>query len=400
MIPNFERNKSGWQIRVAIHEIIRINILLDAFGRDTTPHAVVWLVKVSPNRRSWIVRDRAVTSWITADAGWDDPHFALPIPEYFFRHLFDIAQDDDGIDLYCNEADGTIVASSGERYMAVDEPVGLTFGIRDLPYRGEAPRHGTRPAVATVQVSDLHTFSNVAHNLPRGSANEEVRPPFISIAIGDGMFAFTADWRRHGLGRMTAAVPARTTGSITTQFYPYTVARILRAQDASDEATIFVDGDDAEHLYFSGDDWGIRVLQDDEITGRWYKQVALELSQNECDVVPHSTDSYPRVMKFSSRNVNCTGRFIIRDGIHDIFQISSTLQSRVEETIDIFDMVNTINAELVGAQVVLQNGMLTVKAECLIEDDGAPAKCMKAVLDGVEKCARNDTLLPLFAPQS
>lgn len=400
MIPNFERNKSGWQIRIAIHEIIRINILLDAFARDTTSQAVVWLVKVSPSRRAWIVRDRAVTSWITADADYEDPQFALPIPEYFFRHLFDIARDDDGIDLYCNEADGTIVASSGDRYMAVDEPVGLTFGIRDLPYRGDAPRHGTRPAVATVQVSDLHTFSNVAHNFPRGSVNEEVRAPFISIAIGDGMFAFTADWRRHGLGRVTGAVPARTTGSITTQFYPYTVARVLRAQDASEEATIFVDGDDAEHLYFAGDDWGIRVLQDDEITGRWYKRVALELSQNEYDVVPHSTDSYPRVMKFSSRSVNCVGRFIIRDGIHDIFQVSSALQSRVEETIEIFDMVNSINAELVGAQVVLRDGTLTVVAECRLEDEGSPVICANAVLKGIEKCASNDALLPLFAPQT
>lgn len=396
MIPNFELNKSRWQVRVAIHEIIRVNIMLDALARDTTRQAVVWLVKVSPSRRSWIVRDGSVTSWITADADYDDPMFALPVPEYFFRNIFDIAQEEDGIDLYCNEADGTIVGASGGRYIAVDEPKGMTFSVRDLPYRGDAPNHGTRPAVATVQVSDLHTFANLSHNLPRGSSNDDVVPPFISIAIGDGTFAFTADWRRHGLGRITGSVPARTTGSITTQFFPYAVARLLRTQDGSEEATIFVEGVDAEHLYFAGDDWGIRVLQDDEITGRWYKPVAQHLLRNDCDVVPHTTESRPRVMKFSLRGVNCVGRFVVRNGVHEFFHVSSSLQSRVEETIEIFDIVNSINQELVGAHVVLQNGILTVVSECRLEDDGEPSQSARAVVAGVEMCANNDALLPLF----
>ncbi len=397
MIPNFDHNRSTWNIRVAIHEIMRVNMMIDALARDSSSDAVVWLVKLSPMRRSWIVRHRSVTAWITADANYDEPHFALPIPDSFFRHLFDIAQEDDAVDLYCNEADGTIVASSGGRFLAVDEPVGLTFGVRDIPYRDDEPRLHTQPAVAKVHVSDLHTFSNLVHNVPRGAQAEDVVPPFVSIAIGEGMFAFTSDWRRHGLGRITGAVPATTTGSITTQFYPYAVARLLRSQDPSEEATLFVDGDDAEHLYFVGDDWGIRVLQDDEVTGRWYLKVAQNLTSNGCKVVSHSTESLPRAMKFSLRGVECIGRFFVRDGQHDFFHVTSTLQSRVETCLDTFDKVNTINQELVGAQVVLLNGALTVVSEFQLDGMSSPFQCVSAVVSGVEQCAAIDELLPLFS---
>lgn len=397
MIPDFNHNRSTWNIRVAIHEILRINVMLDALARDSSSDAVVWLVKLSPMRRSWIIRNRSVTAWITADANYDEPHFALPIPDSFFRHLFDIAQEDDAVDLYCNEVDGTIVATSGGRFLAVDEPKGLTFSVRDLPYRDGEPRLHTRPAVAKVQVSDLHTFSNLVHNVPRGATAEDVVPPFVSIAIGDGMFAFTSDWRRHGLGRITGAVPAETSGSITTQFYPYAVARLLRAQDPVEEATLFIDGVDAEHLYFVGDDWGIRVLQDDEVTGRWYLKVAQNLSSYGCTIDPHSTETLPRIMKFSLNGVECIGRFSVRDGQHDFFHVTSTLHSRVETTLETFDRVNAINQDLVGAQVVLRNDKLMVMAELPLDGKTSPFQCVLSVVNGVEKCAAIDELLPLFS---
>lgn len=397
MIPQFDRNRSPWNIRVAIHEIMRINMMLDAIARDAALDAVVWLVKLSPMRRSWIVRNRSVTAWITADANYDEPHFALPIPDSFFRHLFDIAHENDAVDLYCNEVDGTIVASSGGRYIAVDEPVGLAFSARDLPYRDDDLRLHTRPAIAKVQVSDLHTFSNLVHNVPRGAQVEDVVPPFVSIAIGDGLFAFTSDWRRHGLGRITGAVPAETTGSITTQFYPYAVARLLRSQDPCEEATLYIDGVDAEHLYFVGDDWGIRVLQDDEVTGRWYLKTAQTLSSHGCKVVQHSTESLPRIMRFSMRGVECVGRFVVRDGQHDFFHVSAALQSRVETTLETFDRINLINDELVGARVVLDEGKLLVIAESQLDESSSPYQSVSAVVAGVEKCAAIDELLPLFS---
>ena len=397
MIPNFERNRSSWNIRVAIHEVIRVNMMLDAIARETTTDAVVWLVKLSPMRRSWIVRDRSVTAWITADANYDEPHFALPIPDSFFRHVLDIARDENGLDLYCNEVDGTIVARCGERFIAVDEPVGPTFEVRDLPYREDESRHHTSPAVAKVSVSDLQTFSSLVHSIPRGVDVDEVAPPFVSIAIGDGKFAFTADWRRHGLGRITGAVPADTTGAITTQFYPYTVARLLRCQDPSDEATLYVDGVDAEHLYFVGEGWGIRVLQDDEVTGHWYVTVAQHLSSHGCTVQSHSTESLPRVMKFSYQGIDCVGRFFVREGRIDFFQVTAALQSRVETSLETFTRINAINEELVGAQVVLREGMLVVVAECPLESNRLPVQCVWAVTQGVEKCASLDEMLPLFS---
>jgi hypothetical protein len=406
MIPRFDTHKSSWQIRVATHEIMRVNMMLDAISRDASPQAVVWLVKLSPKRRSWIIRDHSVMSWITADADYGDPVFALPIPDTFFRQLFDIAQDNDfdlaqlndGVDLYCNEVDGTIVATNGGRYIAIDEPTGVTFGPRDVPYHDGTHSHATRPTVATVQVSDLHIFANLAHNIPRGVTNDDEVAPFISIAVGDGTFAFTADWRRYGLGRVTGAVPARTTGSITTQFYPYAVSRLLRLQDPKEKASLFVDGVDAEYLYFAGDDWGIRILQDDEITGRWYRRVVLHLSQNECNVVPHSTESLPRVMKFSSRGIQCVGQFFVRDGVHDIFQVSSSQESRVEPTLEVYEMLNSINEELIGSQVIIQDGRLTVVAQCCLNQDGSPSGCVQAVIRGIEKCASIDSFLPLFSP--
>lgn len=398
MILDFETNKSNWQVRVALHELYRVSCVLDAIGRNVTGQSVVWLVKISPTRRAWIIRERMVTTWITADADSTDPLFALPIPDPFFTHVLEMAAGEHGVDIFCNEADGTIVGRCGDRYISVDEPTGVTFSAKDLPYRDNARRPDGATAIATVSVADLHTFANITHHMPKGIVNEVDVLPFVTMAIGNDSVAYTSDWRRQGLGRVTGAIPANTTGSITTQFYPYIVGRILKCHDPHEDAHIYVDGENADYVYFAGEEWGIRVLQDDEIIGRWHHRVVRELLNADCHVDSTSSDSLPRRIPFTLGRAQCTASFRITNDAEYV-RLKYISPTRVQASLSTFDTINSLNQSMVGTRVALEGDTLVVTSDCVLNDSDHFAHHVNAFRTAIQASSSLDELLPIFSQE-
>ena len=103
MIPDFEANCSDWRIRISLREILEVHLTLSAINQKMRPNHVVWVTKGENGKRLWIIRDRSILSWVTADGESTDPTFALPIPELFIEQLMEMIAGGDGIDLFCNE---------------------------------------------------------------------------------------------------------------------------------------------------------------------------------------------------------------------------------------------------------------------------------------------------------
>jgi hypothetical protein len=280
MIPDFEANSSDWRIRVSVREILEVHLTIGAINQKMRPNRVVWLTKGENGKRLWIMRDRTILSWVTADGESTDPSFALPIPELFLEQLIEfVAASGDGIDLFCNEVEGTIVARSDNgAYLSIDHPKNVEFQKQDLPYLGNPHSDHSAPVTATVAMLDITQFAKFLFKFPSGVEwGPHDLMPFAVMALDKDTLAWTMDWRRQDSYRFTGSVPASTTGAITATFFPYQMAAVLLTKDRDGEARIFIDGENAEYAYFVGDDWGIRILLDAEYLARWNHKVVREL---------------------------------------------------------------------------------------------------------------------------
>ena len=112
MTPDFESHRSDWCVRVTVRELLEVHLTVNAINQKTNPGHIVWLTKGENGKRLWIYRDRTILAWVTADGEATDPSFALPIPELFVEELIDFVDAGNGVDIFYNEVDDTIVARS------------------------------------------------------------------------------------------------------------------------------------------------------------------------------------------------------------------------------------------------------------------------------------------------
>lgn len=391
----FERNRSDWCLSITSREVMHCVMAIGNMWRMSTEKSVVWITKVSPTRRLWIIRDRHTLVWIAADASPDDPRFALPVPEQLVHEMASFVGGED-ITLYCDEVDDIIVCKSGERYIAVDHPRDVEFGEFDLPYIGG---HGTDAdgyAVAEVSAEDLHTFAHSASSVP--SRLEFDLGPFVRVAMGDGALRWTMDWRRFGLWQMTRSVPARTVGVAEVSFYPWTVARVLRALDTSDDVTVYAGGPDAEYVYFVGSEWGARVVNDTGELARWHSSLARALAAARCEVPARDSERIPTVLGFvTPRGSACTAIVMVNpDGAGESVRFTHVVASDVHPTPGVLARINQLNAELVGATVVLRSGQVQVVVEFDAQSISPVEAPLQALDDAISQCERSTSFLPLF----
>ncbi|MEI8286284.1 MAG: hypothetical protein WCG15_03170 [Actinomycetes bacterium] len=394
----FERNRSNWEIRVALHELFRVHMMLVGLNRNPNKRNVVWLTKVNPTTRAWILSDRMITTWITSDAHPADPEFALPIPDSFISCLIDLSHDDNGVDIFCNDEDGTIIGRCGSRYAVVDHPEDVTFTQANLPYR--ALPHGTHnnATMATVDASDMQLFADLVLNWhPRQEVQGNVYP-FVSVEIGNSQFAWTMDWRRHGMFRTTGGVPAETSGTITTQFYPYPVAKLLKAHDIEDGVKIYAGAEDADYVYFAGDNWGIRVVNDSELNARWYYKLAVALSEQDADVELTDSERMSDYLPFDIQGHQCFASLHVSpDGLTEFGRLTYVVARNVEPTIAMFEKLNTMNSAIAGASVVMRDDDVRVVCDFPLTDELDLAKTMAAFLKAIEQIGQAYEILPLFS---
>ncbi len=393
----FEHNRSTWEIRVAAHELLRVVFLMQAINRPPKSGNVVWLTKVTPTTRAWIVTERFVTTWITSDASPYDPEFALPIPDSFIDSLVDVVGVDDGVDIFYNEADGTIVGRAGNRYVAVDHPSGATFTQYNMPYR--ALPHGTQndATVAIVNSTDIRLFSEAANNWSGRHVVGEVSP-FASIDISNGQFAWTIDWRRSGYERITGAVPATTTGHITTQITPYVVGRLLNAHDIEDEVKIFVGAEDADFLYFAGENWGIRLHIESEMNARWFSPLHRALVNCDVDVDAVESARMPKFITFDIEGHDCYASLHeAEDGYKEFGRLTYVAARNVISTLELYDQLNALNASLTSASVILRDNEVRVICDFPLTELPELSKTVRAFVLAIERISQVHQLLPLFS---
>ena len=398
MSLSFEENRTTWEIRVTKHELIRTLMLLNAIHRAPDAANVVWLTKVDPVTRAWIISERMVTTWITESADYTDPTFALPIPDSFISSLLELVADDDGIDIFCNEVEGTIIGRADDRYVVIDHPENVKFTSNNLPYQTKGSGTWPSVAIATVKNSDLEIFAEVIMNgLSFLTGSNDVLP-FVTIDISKNRFAWTSDWRRFGLHRTSGGVPARTTGNITTQFYPYPVARILKMQDSDDDANIFIGGEEADYVYIGGDDWGIRVVNDTEINARWYSKLRRALYANQFSPSSMTSERMPSMLTFEVDGHECFASLhtVDEDKDESIGRLTCVLATSIDSSLKIYEEINALNATLVGATVVLRNNELRVITDFPTDAIDNLADVTSHFVAALRKCNSLNEFLPLF----
>lgn len=359
----FERNRTEWEIRITRGEVLRVFSLIINMGRRAEESPVVWLTKVSPTRRVWIIRDRATLAWISADASPKEPDFALPIPDHFLEEMMDLARTVDGVDVYCNEAENIIVCRGDGRYAAIDHPRDARFSEMDLPYITSSLGEPGHHAVATVAGEDISSFATSTANIP--TRIEIDFYPFVQVAIGDNSLRWTMDWRRYGLWQFSRSVPATTAGEATFTFFPWVASKALMAQDLGGDVRVFVDGPEADFVYFVGDDWGVRILNDAEHLGRWSSRLQAALEALGCVVDPHETERIPDVLRFSTVDGRYCSASIhaINDGMHEVIRLMYVVAENVDERTAVLERVNDLNLELIGARLVVRDGQVRVTTD-------------------------------------
>lgn len=398
MAPDFETNKSSWSIRATIGELIDVFSMVISTNRSGTNEGCVWLTKVPNGPRLWIIRERVVASWVLADGESTDPTFALPIPDRFIQHLIDVATGDGGVDIFCNEVEGTIIGRGADRFISTDHPKDSEFTELDMPYLGHIHGHHEQPAVAEVSVGDLHLFSDIALDMPRTVDTDVVRMyPFVSMAIGSGQLAWTMDWRRHNAGRTTGSIPARTHGSADVTFYPYNVARFLKSRDNDDDARIFVDVENSDYLYIVGDKWGVRVVCDREELARWGNGLRTRLSLADVELEKHVGERIPDRLMFTLDGQECFASIHLNeDGMSEHLRFTHISTSNTPDSAAVLKEINALNEVLYGARVVLRDGEIRIIAEfpaVAMSDFDSHLKVFATALD---RCRNINVFLPLF----
>lgn len=403
MIPS-ENPQTSWEVTITHDELMSVMGNGMAIGRRETGSSVVWMTKVPSGPRLWIMRDGVVVTWISARSSVTDPLFALPMPESFVASMLFASEDEEDVTLTYNKVDGTLVGRTTTRTVATDLPVDVEFTPFDLPYRHQEDAHHRNPAVATVSLRDLNYFAMMAHDIPRGlkladnPRSEERMHPHVSIAIGNGKMAWTTDWRRHGLGRSTAVVPARTTGSLTAMFYPYQAARIIGTKDPDQDARIFIDGPDADYVYIVGDDWGIRVQKEFEEVNRWRGSLTEAIVAAGHTMGGHGHHFPNNKVAFMAGDSPCHASIIVDDsGVSESIRLTCIVGEAGEPTLENLTRLNELNNGLVGAQVVLRDEQVEVVTQfpaSLLPDIGLQLAMFTAAVDNVGPLL---DLLPLFS---
>ena len=398
MIPAFENNLADWKVHVTFNELLDVKFAAMSLNRRSPDPLIIWLTKSSNNTRLWVVRHRMVLTWVTSDAETSDPDFALPIPESFVNQLVDLSSGT-GADLTYNEAEGVIIARSGDQYLAVDHPVGVKFETLDLPYLDDPFGTHQSPVVATVQMDELGAFADAVQTYPRSVEHPDLRVwPFASIAIGNGSFAWTSDWRRFGYQRTTGSVPAVTNGEISTSFYPYLVATVLKSYSGEGEARIFIDGPDAQYIYFVGEKWGVRVVNDAEHLARWSGALESKLESVGCAVRKKNGERIPDFLQFTVDGADCFASVHAGDdGTSELICLTYIASSNTPETLLVLTEINRLNDELIGARVSLRGEEVRVVTDFPASAFDGFEAYFSSFRAGVAASKSLQVFLPLFA---
>ena len=398
MIPTFENNLANWKVHVTHRELLDIQFAASALLRKNSDTPIVWLTKANALTRLWVVRHYSTLTWVTADADPHDPHFALPIPEAFLADLVEISIGT-GVDLMYNEKEGVIIGRSGDHVVAVDHPIDVEFDTLDLPYLKNNFGAHDSPVVATVQMTDVIAFAKSIHNHPKVDDYAALRVwPFVSVAIGDGTFSWTNDWRRMGHQRTTGSIPAHTQGKLATSFYPYMVANVIRTYSGEDEVRIFIDGPEADYVYFVGDTWGVRVVNDAEHLARWNSSIRFTLAEAGCKVKKQKGERIPAYIPFIIDGVDCFASIHqVNDGCDEIIRYTYIAATGTPHTIAVLSEINELNNVLHGVRISLRDEEVHVTVDFPADQIDAVDSHLASLRAGINATKTAQVFLALFA---
>lgn len=397
--PDFETNKSTWSIRASLGELVEVASALMMVNRSGVTESNVWLTRVPKGPRLWIIRERMITAWLVADSEASDPEFALPIPDGFIDHLIELASATGGVDIYCNEVEGTIVGRNGDRFVSTDHPRDAKFTERDMPYFGNVHGHHAHPAMAEVTVGELSLFSDIVLDFPRLSDVDQNRLfPFVNMVIGDNQLAWTMDWRRFGGARTTGSIRATTHGTSYVTFYPYVLARFLKSRDDDNTARIFVDVENSDYVYVVGDKWGIRVVGDREELARWGAGLRSRLEESGAEVEAAKGERIPDFIDFIVEGHECYASIHVHDdGLSDFVRLTHIVVDNLPDTPEVLHEINALNATLVGARVLWRDGEIRVLVEFPAKAMSDFASHMSVFTGALRRCRAVAVFLPLFS---
>jgi hypothetical protein len=399
VIPQFETNRSDWNIRVTVREVLEVLVATQSLNLKPGFNQNVWVTKTDNCKRLWIIRDRMMVTWVTADAEPDDPSFALPIPHIFFELLLELMSDGGGADIFCNEVEGTIVARSDSgRYLSIDHPENVKFSSKDLPYPGSSSEQEDGLAVAEVSMTDMAQFASFVLANPGGVDWSEVTVyPFASIVLDDNQFAWTMDWRRSGAQRITGSVPAHTQGTISTSFFPYPVANVVRVKDKDSSVKIFVAGKDAEYAYFVGDNWGARMPLYPEHLARWHVKLVRNLKKAGMVAADHDSEQLPSFIEFAMGDTDCYASIHAMHDDTETVRLTYIVADGVPETLNVYSEINRMNEVLIGSRLSLREDEVRLVVEFPAEGVDNVKQHLETFQKAVAACKGIDTFLPLFA---
>lgn len=402
MSPDFEFQRSDWSITVGLRELLHAEMMQQSLNRHGSDTSVTWLTRGADGRRLWICSDEIHLAWVTAVAEAKDPHFALPIPDMFLGQLLDLCQVSGSLEIFCNEVEGTIIARAGDgRYIAIDHPRTPEFTEREMPYLENPDRSHDSPAVAHLTTAELVLFADMVMAVPNHvSVREHGLPPFVTVSLDNNTFAWTIDWRRHGLGRTTGAVPARVTGSVTSTFYPYSVIKMLKSNDHPEDARIFIDGPDSEFAYFVTDNWGIRVTLDREHLAKWMAKLGAALGRFGDHYEEQRHHQIPDRIRFDLNGRVCFGSIHqSEDFDHETVRLTHVVATGVHPIGEVLDRINELNQHLLGVTIEWRDGEVRLVLETLASHLDNFDSHLDLFSAAVTKISSTNDFLPLFTQQ-
>lgn len=396
MAPDFETNKSSWKIRVTLGELVEVSKMLTCMARSSEVSSV-WVTKVPNGPRLWIARENNITAWVVADGESTDPAFALPVPDSFFDHMLEVGSGNGGVDLYCNEVEGTIVAQGGGSFVSTDHPRDAQFTQSDLPYLGGVVSGDDHFALAELNITDLELFSEVVLDIPR-NADPSRLFPHVNMTIGGNRLSWTMDWRRFKGSRTTGSVLARTHGEAHLTFYPYGAARLLRLRHNMDTVRVFVDSENSDYVYFVSDLWGVRVLAEREELSRWGEILRSQLQETDAIVHTEETEREPDHLEFTlDGRSGFASIHVHENGSGDYVRLTHIATTGTPDSAEVLREINALNEALHGARVVLRGGEVRVIVEFpapALRDLGSHTRVFR---DAVDRCHATMVFLPLFS---
>lgn len=398
----FQEGLEKWSMTISLTQINRVLALKTAFAGNVKSADRVWVKSLGHATRRWFVSGSMIHSWLDAAGDSTDPWQPVALTDTFLQSLASLAAAYGDVTVTHHAGENVLIARSGDEYVCADYPAGnhedeeikTFFEVRD-DNEGRCTAVLKADMLHRVAESYFNSFSDITLD------QENSMPAFTSFQIGDMWVQHTSDWSRWGASPVSGTMRAETLGETSLVIHGFYLWRAIRATPRGGEITLIVDGAEPEWMYVTGDDWGICVPAVYEPFVRFFGPLVNSFTECGFQLSDEDISHSNHQISFSSDDITISAQILDAIEGPDIVRLSAPIARSTSLTEATMLEVLSLNAELINAKLVLQEGNIYAVVDVpLLRVKESVADGVVFLRAAVARCSGLDEFLGLLGTAS